>query len=352
MAHENRGPARRPADVPAREPVGVPVGAPEWAAPALSALLDRAAATRAEAGDRFPLFAEPGTGVWTTTGRASWAGGFWAGLLWLRARHTGLASDREAAARSTGRLANRLDADTVTRGLIFWYGTALADTEEAAALRDRAALACRAAYDPVPGVVPWGAAFGGPRLLARADGVPGTVPLLAAPAPEVAGSHLRRHLELCLGTGSFRWSWQYEGAAGWIPRDDPPSGWSRGRAWLLLAVADAAHRLDACDPAEPVGRLLPGLTVPPADEARPDGPRDTSAAAVTAVALLKLGRRDEAVTLLDALVHGHLTADGRLLNGCHDLGAGTATRHELIWGSFFLAYALAVLTGLVDPHTA
>ncbi|MCZ1005632.1 hypothetical protein O1L68_01230 [Streptomyces lydicus] len=31
--------------------------------------------------------------------------------------------------------------------------------------------------------MPWGDAFGGPRLLARADGVPGLVPLLAC-APD------------------------------------------------------------------------------------------------------------------------------------------------------------------------
>ncbi|MEU0585185.1 hypothetical protein [Streptomyces sp. NPDC006132] len=156
----------------AEGPVRSSPGVPEWAGPALESVLGRVAVTRTEAGDRFPLFADPGNGRWTTTGRGSWTGGFWAGLLWLRARHTGQETDRAAALRFTGRLTDWVDADTATRGLIFWYGTALTDTPEAAALRVRAAQACRDVYDSELGLVPWGSAFGGPRLLARADAYP------------------------------------------------------------------------------------------------------------------------------------------------------------------------------------
>ncbi|MBB6420073.1 glycoside hydrolase family 88 protein [Streptomyces sp. AK010] len=323
---------------------------PEWVGPALESVLGRVAVTRTEVAGRFPLFADSRSGRWTTTGRGSWTGGFWAGLLWLRARHTGQESDREAAVRCTGRLTDWVDTDTATRGLIFWYGTALADTPEAAALRARAARACRGAYDAELGLVPWGSAFGGPRLLARVDGVPGMVPLLTSVDPWAARSHLHRHLELCAGEGPSYWSWRYERSVGWAPCDDPPPGWSRGRAWLLLAVADAVHHPDTDDLAEVVDRLLQEPSVPPADAGHPDGPLDTSAAAITTVALLKLGHRDQAVALLDALVSTHVTANGRLVNGCYDLSSGTATQHELVWGDFFLAYALAALAGLVDPH--
>ncbi|MFJ5264956.1 sugar ABC transporter permease [Streptomyces sp. NPDC088387] len=325
---------------------------PDWAAPALARVLDQVAVTRTEVQDRFPLCADPGSGRWTTTGRGSWTGGFWAGLLWLRARHTGLRCDHEAAELFTGRLGTWVDVDTVTRGLILWYGTALADTPEATALRLRATHACRGAYDPRLGLVPWGSAFGGPRLLARVDGVPGMLSLLAPVDPRAARSHLTRHLELCLGADPLCWSFAYERPDGWVPRDDPPPGWSRGRAWLLLAVADGGHLLQPGDLKAAVHRLVTDPVVPPADEARPQGPPDTSAAAITAVALLKLGRREQALTLLGELVRSHLTDDGRLLNGCYDLAAGTATQHELIWGDFFLAYALAALTGLVDVHDA
>ncbi|WP_329058390.1 hypothetical protein OHU25_13335 [Streptomyces sp. NBC_00117] len=169
---------------------------------------------------------------------------------------------------------------------------------------------------------------------------------------QAAEAHLHRHLELCLGEGYFSWCRRYERPAGWIPRDDPPPGWSRGRAWLLLAVADAVHRLGTDDLAQITCRLTPERTIPAADEAHPEGPLDTSAAAITAVALLKLGQRERAVQVLEELVRTHLSGDGRLLDGCYALTSGTATRHELIWGDYFLAYALATLTGLVDPHDA
>ncbi|MFD3939403.1 sugar ABC transporter permease [Streptomyces sp. NPDC058611] len=378
--------------------------------------MERVAVTEAAVGTRFPLYADPEDGRWTTTGRGSWTGGFWTGLLWLRARYTEDWADRRTAAAWTARLAPWAEADTATRGLIFWYGTAPAGSDgRAAALRERAARACLAAYDPELGLLPWGGALGGPRLLARADGVPGTVPLLAGAGPRgaaAAAAHLHRHLDLCLGEdgrrgdggrdrerdggrdrerigGSDRTrvggrtgppparphpAWSFDAATGWQPCEDPAPGWSRGRAWLLLAVADAllrpavsggaAARLDAA-----AGQLLAeagvlgGRAVPPADSSRPDGPLDTSAAAITAVALLKLARvpgpraavcaaRGEAV--LRHLAGAHVTGRGpgrpagMLLDGCYDAGKGLAVRHELVWGDFFLALGLAALVDGVD----
>ncbi|WP_051855446.1 hypothetical protein [Streptomyces sp. NRRL B-1347] len=242
----------------------------------------------------------------------------------------------------------------------------------AEALRARAARFCLDALDPGLGLVPWGAAFGGPRLVARADAVPGLVPLLAAAGPrgaEAAAAHLHRHLDLCRA-GAM--AWRYVPGTGWHPLAEPAPGWSRGRAWLLLAVADGLARADT-DTAGSAGwrpdrlrraaaRLgaspAPGEPlVPPADTAAPDGPLDTSAAAITAVALLKLaalpGADAEPLTrrataVLHRLVTAHLT-DGMLLDGCYDAATGTAVRHELIWGDYFLALGLAVLTGLVHP---
>ncbi|WP_225885003.1 sugar ABC transporter permease [Streptomyces sp. fd1-xmd] len=351
---------------------------------ALAAVMGRVAVTAAEVGPRFPLYADPADGRWTTTGRGSWTGGFWAGLLWLRARYTGAESDRRAAAACTARLEAWAGADTATRGLIFWYGTAAAgDDAEAAALRARAARACLSACDPELGILPWGDALGGPRLLARVDAVPGTVPLLAGAGPDgaaAAAAHLHRHLDLCLGrpgTGTpwFRPALGFEPATGrWQPCADPPPGWSRGQAWLLLAVADAMLRpaAGADGPARLAeaatllltrGEVLAGPPVPPADTARPDGPADTSAAAITAVALLKLARTQgpraeqyalRAEEILDRLTRSHLTGDdgarppGMLLDGCYDAAKGLAVRHELVWGDFFLALALSALHGVTD----
>lgn len=351
---------------------------------ALAAVMERVAVTAAEVGPRFPLYADPADGRWTTTGRGSWTGGFWAGLLWLRARYTGAEPDRRAAAACTARLEPWAGADTATRGLIFWYGTAAAgDDAEAAALRARAARACLSACDPELGILPWGDALGGPRLLARVDAVPGTVPLLAGAGPggaAAAAAHLHRHLDLCLGRPGdaapwFRPALGFETATGrWHPCEDPPPGWSRGQAWLLLAVADALLR-----PAVPAGDftrlteaaallitrggVLTGRPVPPADTGRPDGPLDTSAAAITAVALLKLARTPgpraeqyalRAEEILDRLTRAHFTGDdgvrppGMLLDGCYDAAKRLAVRHELVWGDFFLALALSALHGLAD----
>ncbi|WTQ62540.1 sugar ABC transporter permease [Streptomyces sp. NBC_00158] len=358
----------------------------DWAGRALAAVLDRVTVTEAEVGDRFPLYADPADGRWTTTARGSWTGGFWAGLLWLRARRTGSGADRAAAARCTARLAPWAGADTATRGLVLWYGTALAPSDpEAVALRARAARACLDSYDPGAGVVPWGAALGGPRLLARADAVPGLVPLLAGAGsggPAVAAAHLHRHLDLCLGAegaeryGRPRPAWRFDPATGWHPCADPEQGWSRGEAWLLLAVADALLHPEVSGRrpgrlARASGQLLLGtgvLTgpeVPPDRASRPRGPLDTSAAAITAVALLKLSRAAvpgaeacarRAEAILRRLAGTHLTGRGgaaerpagMLLDGCYDAAEGLAVRHELIWGDFFLALGLAAFDGLVD----
>ncbi|MET9542245.1 sugar ABC transporter permease [Streptomyces sp. NPDC006553] len=354
----------------------------DWAQEALGLLLGRVGETVEQVGDRFPLYADPADGRWTTTGRGSWTGGFWAGLLWLRAGRTGSDEDRTAAAAVTGRLAPWAEADTATRGLILWYGTALATGDTAAqALRGRAARAAVGAFDAELGLVPWGSALGGERLRARADGVPGLVPLLASAGPEgqgAAAGHLHRHLDLCLphhGTGRPSPAWRRGGTHGWLAEVDPAPGWTRGEAWLLLAVADAL--LLAAAPSWRADRLtraaelllagcamLVGPPVPPADARHADGPLDTSAAAITAVALLKLAlvpgaawstacaARAEAV--LHRLAHDHLTRPGgtrpagMLLDGCYDAPSGTAVRHELVWGDFFLALGLAALLGRAD----
>ncbi|MGW2015082.1 sugar ABC transporter permease [Streptomyces sp. NPDC001927] len=353
-------------DVRGLDVPGVHAGEPEhWASEALGAVLDRVAVSHAEVGARFPLFADPGTGRWTTTGRGSWTGGFWAGLLWLRARGTGDERDRAAAVECTARLAPWAEADTATRGLILWYGTALADRDPGAdALRARAARACLRDFDPELRLVPWGDALGGPRLLARADGVPGLVPLLATENATAADAHLRSHLDLCVhGPGGPRPAWQWDTATGWQPCEDPPPDWARGRAWLLLAVADALPAAQSSAAAQPVHEALELLLphpdeplVPPAHAGLGDGPLDTSAAAITAVALAKLALlrdsrsawyAERARDVLQRLVSAHL-ADGRLLDGCYDAGSGTAVRHQLVWGDFFLALGLAALTGLVD----
>jgi len=87
-----------------------------WAEPALRLLLDRVEQTVEPVGDRFPLFADPDTGTWTTTARGSWAGGFWAGLLALRAAAEPGAGRLGEALAARERLAGWVHADTGCEG--------------------------------------------------------------------------------------------------------------------------------------------------------------------------------------------------------------------------------------------
>ncbi|MDC7340696.1 hypothetical protein PQR15_34960 [Streptomyces lydicus] len=103
----------------------------------------------------------------------------------------------------------------------------------------------------------------------------------------------------------------------------------------------AADRLSAL-------RLAPGARlVPSARGADPSGPVDTSAAAIEAVAALKLAvlartagdRRaadrltDQGRLVLHRLATAHLSSTGALLDGCYDADRGLAPQHELIWGT-------------------
>ncbi|MFF8788728.1 sugar ABC transporter permease [Streptomyces sp. NPDC015125] len=366
-------------------------GTAGWADQALASLLERVSVTADEVGPRFPLYADRDSGSWKSTSRGSWTGGFWAGLLWLRGLSSGDSAHRAAAAACTQRLRYWVRQDTATRGLVLWYGSALAagpgGDEAAGRLREEAARACLAAYEGELGLVPWGDAFGGPRLLARADGVPGLVPLLArAPGAGGAGGsggsggsgqaaaygHLTRHLELCLSEDPPRPAWQARPHGAWTACSEPAPGWSRTAAWLLLGAADGLHWLGDDDRLREAARRLAALRlapaarlIPPAQDGCPFGPVDTSAAAIEAVAALKLatlvraagdGQEADRLTtrghlILRRLAEAHLSDSGALLDGCYDAARGLATHHELIWGDFFLAWGLAILTGLTEPFT-
>jgi unsaturated chondroitin disaccharide hydrolase len=329
-----------------------------WQDRALTEIVDRIGQTEAAIDRRFPVSADPGSGDWTTSGRGSWVGGFWVGQLWLRACLTGRGDHRESARQWVERLSGWVDADTVTRGLILWYGAASGDrlgvSDAGVSLARSGAGQLAATFEEASGVLPWGTAFGEPArpLLTRIDGVAGSVPLLTFDAPDraaksVAAQHVRTHLALHADRGGSAWSREEDGT--WSVLAHPPPGWLRGEAWLLLALADAAHCVDRAFATPAHG--MAGLCAEgyPAVRGRAGCPQDTSAAAITAVALCKLGRTGEATELVRTLVREHVTG-GRLLDGCHDLDRGVATRHELVWGQYFLLLALAILTGEVSAH--
>lgn len=317
---------------------------------AVQQLRHRIAVTAEQVGQRFPLHADTGTGVWTTTRRGSWTGGFWAGLL-------GLGGEPELARSAWKNLARWRDADTACRGLIFWYGRWAAPDQDQ--LREAASALARD-FDAELGVVPWGTAFGSAGARLRVDSVAGLVPLLAwAGFTEVARAHLRTHLRWCFDGAAVQPSFVAEGT--WLPADEPPRGTSRAHAWLLLGCVDGARWLgeEFRDAAVALARSWSarfGAGVPAADADLVDGPLDTSAAAIAAVAFLELaavtGQRSwwrDGSDLLHRIVDSALVrsgpARGALGGGCYDARSGLAPAHELVWGDFFCAAGLGLLAG-------
>ncbi|WBB98908.1 MULTISPECIES: hypothetical protein [unclassified Solwaraspora] len=350
-----------------RPPVGVGTPQPRTA---LNAMLDRLPHVRAVVGERFPLYADPASGDWTSTRRGSWTGGFWAGLHWLGTAVRGDPSCRAAATEMTGRLAARAGDDTVTRAMTFWYGAAAVGgricrdtTATRVALTGARALA--GSFDAGPGVFPVGSAFGGPPTpRIGIDALAAVVALLCWADGPLSGARqlARRHAASCatlLVAADGQVLAERELPAVGAPSTDGEM-WTRGQAWGMLGFAVAADRFggDFTEVARRTADHWLAVTgqngsasrVPPAVVGRAGAPPDTSAAAIAAAALWTLGGRpapwaaryrSAATATTAALVTGHLAADGTLRDGCYDLDRAVAPRHEVVWGSYFLAAALA-----------
>ncbi|MFY1694708.1 hypothetical protein [Solwaraspora sp. WMMA2101] len=338
---------------------------------ALDAMLGRLPRIHAAVGDRFPLYADPATGEWTSTRRGSWTGGFWAGLHWLSLAVHPDTLAREQASTVTGRLSARAGDDTVTRAMTFWYGAAatggrLCRDPAADQVAAVGARALAASFEPGYGVFPVGTAFGGPPQPRIGIDALAAVVALMCWADEPSGDRrlARRHARACA-----RLLVTDEGqvlAERTLPADRPPPAreqvWARGQAWGMLGFAVAADRLGG--EFTSVARRVtdwwlatagpPGA--PPAVFGRAGAPLDSSAAAIAAAAMWTLGGqparwaqryRQAATATVDALVVGHLADNGALRDGCYDPDRDIACRHELIWGDYFLAAVLAIRCGAV-----
>jgi unsaturated chondroitin disaccharide hydrolase len=90
------------------------------------------------------------------------------------------------------------------------------------------------------------------------------------------------------------------------------------------------------------------------DPAVPAAPKDTSATAIAAAALVKLHAltgqnryRTAAENTVEAL-SDRLTHHGGLGDGCYQYRKGRAIRNELIWGDYFLLEASLAIEGKID----
>ncbi len=351
--------------------------------------IDRTAAT---AHDGFPHFADPTTGEWTLTPAGDWTGGYWNAMLWLTAAASG--DDRYArlAEEWTARLRSRIDSLTSARGLLFYYGAAvgaiLTNNALARELAIAAARSLAASYNPHAEVIPLGAEFEEVHSVGLGESEIDVVQIAALLSwaaretgnpklREIAVRHAHRHIEFCLrADGSICQSASFEPGTGQMTRrythkgvtDD--STWARAQAWGILGWALAAHWTgDAAliDPAERAAdwwlRHVPADRVAFwdfDDPAIPHTNRDTSATAIAAAAMLKLAQlshsdakrheyREAAAATVRALVENYLGPEGGLWQGCYNKRIDLATKHELIWGSYYLYESLQVLARLLDP---
>ena len=365
---------------------------------AAEGLIRRVDEVLAQADGRFPVSAEPESGTWTWAEDGEWCGGFWTGLLWLAAAATGEDRYAAAAAEATDRLRPRLTAPTMLRGFLFWYSAGIGGAlglagPELAELAGTAAGALSEAFDPAAGVLSPGAEdaerYLWPRPGACIDGLPGGVPLLvggaeaaglagaagggaagAAGSPDwraMALAHARNTIRLCgRPDGSVAQSATYD-AAGQLTGQDTPNGssagstWSRAQAWGMLGLAQAAQLSAEFVPSaitvadwyleHAPADLICFWEFDPAD---PDAPRDTSAAAIAAAALVKLGPlageryRAAAEQIMATLAASHVGRHGGLVDGCYSHKEHKAERHELIWGDYFALEAMLALDGVID----
>jgi unsaturated chondroitin disaccharide hydrolase len=359
-------------------------------ADALATILDRVAAVSAEVGPRFPLHVEP-DGNWNTTADGNWCAGYWIGLQFLAAKHTGAerlgSSARAGIERMLGQPTRNIFAGVNHHVAGFWAADVTGD-ESLHAIGLRGAEAMRDLYDgdrrqipiglvrlaPFDETNPEGAPLHDLLDVAAVDVVHTSLPVLwrataetgDATFADAALAHALRHLELhCRDDGSTIQMTRLDERGEPVERLNPladnlDSCWSRGTAWHIAGLADAYVATERREFIEAIERSVAYWNrsargdVPSWDLDLPDGDRDSSAAAIAAYGLLRLGAARlgdariavlaaEGERLLGVLVDRYLV-DGALAHGCYQHPQGIAVDTETIWGDFYAAAALELST--------
>ncbi len=317
----------------------------------------------------------------------NWTAGFWVGLLWLAFYRTGQAQFEEWARYFCRLMEGRSqDFNTHDVGYLFYPSFVLGfELTADRPLRDAALVAAdtlAARFNPRGRYIQ---AWGPMDLpLARRSTAIDTMmnlPLLwwarhatgHARYAEIAGAHAETSLRYYLrpdgstyhtysfdpDTGEPLGGGTYQGASA-------ESAWSRGMAWGIYgwALAYKEHRaqefLSAADRAAEyyLGHLPPDM-VPPWDfaDTDPGAPRDSSASAVCAGALLELAglhpdpamrqRYAAAAGGMLASLNGGYTAKGRpgqegiLLHAVYSKPHGDAVDSSVMWGDWFFLRTVA-----------
>jgi len=357
----------------------------------LALVLERVESTldQATRQDIFPHAAPSATGVWEGTREGMWTSGFWAGLLWQRATVTHRPEDIATATGWTRRLSPHLNHQTHDIGFVFSssavLGWEIGRVPECRDLALQAADRLVGIANPSVGVIPVGSEA---EIAAGMDDVTidcmGNLPLLwwawkttgEERFTELAVSHADRtaawHVK---SDGRIIQSTHFDPQTGKVTKQETHQGsgtdgcWTRGQAWGVYGFAAAYQATGEERFLEIADRvatyyfhraeedLVPFYCFD--DPARPNVPRDSSAAAIACAGLMILAEhakdpirrqrsRDRAEALLSAMITGYLTPlgaedrrpQGMLLHGCYNKRASWDTDHEVIWGDYYLLEAL------------
>jgi unsaturated chondroitin disaccharide hydrolase len=349
-------------------------------------LVQRVRTTAKEMDGRFPHAAAPDTGLWHEKAGGAWTDGFWPALCWLAYEVTRDERFRDWAVEAGLRLRSREKQQSHDIGFLFYYGAVRGWlTTRDPRLKEmglRAADRLASMFHSTAGVIPVGShaevssglddvtidCMMNLQLLwwaARETGEGRYRQVAISHAERTAAWHLR-------SDGSCFQSVHFDRATGQPCDKHTHQGWSsdgcwsRGLAWCCYGFLEAYRATSRPDFLAVSRRALDyHLRHAPPDEVTfndysdpriPTAPRDTSAAAILASALLELSETDvtcaraapAAERMLAALVTGYLTPvderdarpPGMLLEGCYNERTGEAPAHELIWGDFFLFEAL------------
>lgn len=343
---------------------------------AIDNLVERVLRTRVECGQRYPVFAAPAGGPWTTSRAGSWCAGTWIGLLRLaadRSGDTGIARDALDRARGLGHWVN---TDTVSRAMVLSCATDPADAPDAVAndpavarLREDCARSLTATFSPVLGAIPEGTALGRGALGARTCTVDATASVIGllttSPrvpgAPSVAGRHARILLGARAPDGRLPAEHRLRADGTGIEPVGRVGAWARGQAWALLGAAAAVHAWGApwLAQARAIATYWTTLPVPPPDIDGETSPVDTAATAIAADALRLLAAIDSecasahravAHRLCATLARTYLTGSasrlppglppGVLTHSCYRTGPLGRQQVECVWGEYHLLRAL------------
>jgi unsaturated chondroitin disaccharide hydrolase len=372
---------------------------------AIGRILGRMKDTRERVGNEYPHWADPETGKWTTTVDGDWTGGYWAGMHWLAAKHTGDQYYRTQAAALAQGLKHRITVDTVFKSFPLYYGAVLGSTlfEDKAAeeLALAAARSLISMYNPALKLIPLGSQA---EEGAQIGNIETSIDSLhAAPflfwAARVSGDEkmreiAHRHAATVIplhqrDDNSFIQSSTLD-ETGKLVRHHTHKGysatstWSRAQVWgtlfstmsYLSAPTETAWLDAAQRGAEWWIAHVPNDHVAFwdfDDPAIPNTERDTAATAAVSSAFLKLSKaakdpasrskyRTAAESTIRALVTKYLTPTspgdkripGILTESCFNKRLDSrphdaAKKCEFILADYYLLECLVVLTGGLDP---